>query len=419
MSLAYRLSLPKGKLAGQVALESSKSISNRVLMIRALCQDDFTISQLSTSDDTKAMEAMLTSDQDTLFSGHAGSSYRFMVAKACLGDREVTLNASTQLQRRPIGPLVKALKQLGADITYLNKEGFPPLKVKPVSDLGKKVHEITLQAGVSSQYLTALVLIAPVLPHGLTVHLEGQPVSVSYTLMTLSLLRHFGIAYSWEGNTIRVEPGAYHAKDFTVEGDWSSASYFYSLAALSESAEIHINGLRKDSIQGDAVVAEMYTQLGVSTEFSEDGIIIRKVELPEKPKEFRYDFSSCPDIAQTVMVTLSGLGVKGIFSGLQTLKIKETNRIEAMRTELARVKTILHEKEENGKPLIILTGKARWKDKGKFQTYDDHRMAMSLTPLACLKEILIKDVDVVSKSYPGFWQDVHTIGLKIEKVKLK
>lgn len=419
MSVAYRLSLPKGKLAGQVALESSKSISNRVLIIRALCKDEFKIFGLSTSDDTKVMQAMLTSEQDTLFGGHAGSSYRFMVAKACLGDREVTLNASPQLQRRPIGPLVKALRQLGADITYLNKEGFPPLKIKPVSHLGKDVHEITLQAGVSSQYLTALLLIAPVSPHGLTIHLEGQPVSVSYTLMTLSLLKYFGIVYSWEGDTIRVEPGEYQAKDFTVEGDWSSASYFYSLAALAESAEIHISGLRENSIQGDAVVAEIYHQLGVTTEFSEEGITLRKVKLAEKPKELRYDFSSCPDIAQTVMVTLSGMGIKGVFTGLQTLKIKETNRIEAMRTELARVKTILLEKTENGEPLTIITGKARWKDKGKFQTYDDHRMAMALTPLACLKEILIKDVDVVSKSYPGFWQDVHSIGMNIEKVKLK
>ncbi len=419
MSNAYRLSLPKGSLSGTLVLESSKSISNRALMIRSLCKTPFEIIGLSTSDDTTTMQAMLASDHDTLFSGHAGSSYRFMVARACLGEKEVTINASKQLQRRPIGPLVKALRKLGADITYLNKEGFPPLKVKPVKGLGEKVHEVTLQAGISSQYLTALLLIAPLLPNGLTVHLEGTPVSISYTHMTLTMLSYFGIQYTFEGDTITVQPGAYQAKDYAVEGDWSAASYFYSMAALAEKAEISIEGLRENSIQGDAVVKDIYSQFGVETEFTATGIKIRKVYLKEKIKEFRFDFSSCPDIAQTVMVTLGGLGIKGVLSGLQTLKIKETNRIHAMRTELARVKTILHEKEEDGTPLIIITGKSKWKDKGKFDTYDDHRMAMALTPFACIHQILIKDTDVVSKSYPDFWQDVAAIGMTFEKVKLK
>ncbi len=419
MPNAYRLSLPQGSLSGSIVLESSKSISNRALMIRSLAKVPFEISGLSSSDDTIAMQAMLTSDLDTLFSGHAGSSYRFMVAKACLGDREVTINASKQLQRRPIGPLVKALRKLGAEITYLNKEGFPPLKITPVKGLGEKVHEVTLQSGISSQYLTALLLIAPVLPNGLTVHLEGSPVSASYTNMTLSMLKYFGIECTQDGSTIRVDPGEYQSKDYVIEGDWSSASYFYSLAALAEKADITIQGLREDSIQGDSVVKDIYKQFGVETEFTEQGIRIWKVKVKEKIKSFTYDFTSCPDIAQTVMVTLGGLGIKGVLSGLQTLKIKETNRIEAMRTELARVKTIVLEKEDNGTELIIIAGKSRWKDKGKFDTHEDHRMAMALTPFACLKQIMIKDIDVVSKSYPGFWQDVAAIGMTFEKVKLK
>ncbi len=419
MTNAFRLSLPKGNLIGSIALESSKSISNRALVIRSLCKEPFEIKGLSSSDDTITMQAMLTSDLDTLFSGHAGSSYRFMVARACLGDREVTINASKQLQRRPVGPLVKALRKLGADITYLNKEGFPPLKIKPVKGLGETTNEVTLQSGISSQYLSALLMIAPLLPKGIIVHLEGNPVSISYTLMTLSMLKHFGIEYTQEGNTIRVEPGEYKAKDYIIEGDWSAASYFYSMAALAEKAEIKIAGLYKNSIQGDAVVSEIYSSLGVETEFTSEGIVLRKVKVKEKLKELRYDFTSCPDIAQTVMVTLGGLGIKGVFTGLQTLKIKETNRIEAMRTELARVKTILLEKEEAGVPLTIITGKSRWKDKGKFDTYEDHRMAMALTPFACIHQIMIKDTDVVSKSYPGFWQDVAAIGMTFEKVKLK
>lgn len=419
MANAYRLSCPQRQLSGTVILEPSKSISNRALIIQSLCKDPFTIHSLSTSDDTKVLVNMLSTEKEVLYSGYAGSSFRFMVARACLGDREVTLDASEQLRRRPVGPLVKALQLLGADITYLNKEGFPPLKIKPSASFGAGINEITLQAGVSSQYLTALLLIAPYMPKGLTIHLAGDMVSGSYVRMTLAMMEYFGVNHQWTDNTIKVEPGTYTARDYTVEGDWSAASYYYSMTALSDKAELQIEGLREDTMQGDAVVRTIYTDLGVETVFTETGLTIKKVGLKEKLKEYKYDFTLCPDIAQTLMVTLSGLGIKGILSGLRTLRIKETDRIAAMQAELLKVKVTVIPNEVGSDITCLVAGRAWWKDKAKFNTHEDHRMAMSLTPFACLNPITIKDPDVVSKSYPDFWKDIEAIGIKREVVKLK
>lgn len=418
MSTVYRVTCQQPKLKGTVILESSKSISNRALIIQSLCKETFVIHSLSKSDDTVILQKMLAAEGENLYSGHAGSSYRFMTARAVLGNREVILDASEQLRHRPVGTLVKALQTLGADITYLNKEGFPPLRIKP-SAMGLTIKEVTLQAGISSQYTSALLMIAPCLPEGLTIHLADDPVSLPYIQMTLSMMEWFGISYTWEGNTIHVNHGEYVAKDFIVEGDWSSASYFYSAAALAETAEINIQGLNENSLQGDAIVKDIYRQFGVETVFHSHGMSIRKKGKPEKIKEFNFDFSPCPDLAQTVMVTMAGLGIKGKLSGLRTLRIKETDRILAMQTELIRVKTTL-DAAENGTDVIgKLFGKAKWKDKAKFNTYEDHRMAMAFTPLAVLHPIAIRDPEVVSKSYPGFWKDMHAIGISSERVKMK
>jgi 3-phosphoshikimate 1-carboxyvinyltransferase len=418
MTTAFRVSVSQPKLSGTIVLEPSKSLSNRALIIQSLCDQRYDIHHLSTSDDTKVLQNMLGSEKETLYSGHAGSSYRFMMARACLMDREVVLDASPQLQRRPIGPLVRALQLLGADINYVNKEGFPPVRIKPSPEFGTKTHEITLQSGVSSQYVTALLLIAPLLPRGMTIHLTEEPVSASYIQMTLSMMQYFGIACHWTDRDIRVEPGQYLAKPYTVEGDWSAASYYYSMVALAENADISIEGLDQQSIQGDAVVQSIYESMQVETIWKENGIHLLKKN-GSRIKEFNYDFSLCPDIAQTVMVTMAGLGITGKLSGLKTLRIKETDRLAAMQTELARVKTTLEIKESKGNISCILTGKAKWKDRAKFETYEDHRMAMALTPLACVNPIIIKDPDVVSKSYPGFWKDAEMIGVKSERIKLK
>ena len=427
MTIAHRISVAQPRLSGSIVLEPSKSLSNRALIIRSLCDTPFNIHHLSVSDDTRVLEKMLSSSETKLYAGHAGSSYRFMIARACVGNKEVTLEASPQLSRRPIGPLVRALRILGADITYLGKEGFPPVLIKPVADLGVKSNEVTLQAGISSQYISALLMIAPLFPNGLNLFLSDDPVSVSYVHMTLRMMEHFGINSSWTGNMIRVEPGKYVAKDISIEGDWSAASYFYSCAALSESATIEIEGLNELSLQGDQAVRMIYERLGVTTRFTEKGIVIEKTKDTRKPSEtgadrkeaFQFDFTHCPDIAQTVMVTLAGLGIKGELSGLKTLRIKETDRIAAMQAELTRIKTTLEVQEIDGDVACKLFGKAKWKDRANFNTYEDHRMAMAFTPLACLLPIVIKDPDVVSKSYPGFWKDMAAIGVKSEKIKVK
>lgn len=418
MPIALRVSCPQQALSGNILLEPSKSISNRVLIIQSLCDEKFQINRLSKSDDTQTLIKMLGTDKDVLFSGHAGSSYRFMTARSCLGNKEIKLDASAQLRKRQIGPLVKALQALGADISYDGKEGFPPLIIRPSADLGKNNNEVTLQAGISSQYVTALLLIAPYLPNGLVLHLADDPVSVPYIRMTLEIMQWFGVEHSWESNTIKVSPGKYNPREFTVEGDWSAASYYYSMAALCDVADIQIDGLTSESLQGDAVVKEMFSQFGVETTFNDTGINLKKIKPTELPTIFKFDFSPYPDLAQTVMVTLGGLGIKGVLSGLKTLRIKETDRVAAMQTELARVKVLLEIKEDNGEITCLLFSKARWKDKGKFNTYEDHRMAMALTAFGCIKEIIIKDPDVVSKSYPGFWRDVEKIGMKVERIKI-
>lgn len=417
MAIAYRISVPQPRLSGSIILEPSKSLSNRALLIQSLCDEPFQIHNLSKSDDTKSLQAMLSSLGEELNSGHAGSSYRFMVARACLFDREVVLDGSGQLRKRPIGPLVRGLQKLGADIQYLNKEGFPPIRIKPNKNFGKDVNEITLQSGVSSQYISALLMIAPLLPNGLTIHMTDDPVSVSYIHMTLSMMTYFGISSSWEKNTIRVEPGLYVARDYTVEGDWSAASYYYSIAALAQSASFQIEGLTELSLQGDQVVRMIYEKFGIETTFHENGISIVKQELKEKVSHFEFDFSLCPDIALTVMVTLAGLGIPGKLTGLKTLRIKESDRVEAMKTELARVKTQVEIEEKENDLTCTISGKAKWKDKAKFDTYEDHRMAMALAPLACLRPVMIKNPEVVSKSYPDFWKDVEKIGMKKEIIK--
>ena len=414
MALAYRISCPQFPLTGTVSLESSKSISNRVLIIRSLCKNDFNIARLSNSDDTKALLHMLSSEGEMINSGHAGSSYRFMTARACLGDKEVVLDGSAQLRKRPIGSLVKALQTLGADISYLDKEGFPPIRIRPVKTFGTNQNEIHLQAGISSQYITALLLIAPTLKNGIVLHLTDDPVSVPYIKMTLELMRYFGVDHTWENNTITVKPGEYISKDFIVEADWSSASYYYSFAALAKAADLTIEGLTANSLQGDSAVSDLYEKLGVKTSFTEDGIRLEKTKDFSLPKEISIDFSDNPDLAQTMMVTLAGLGIKGKLSGLKTLRIKETDRIVAMQTELKKVKTTLEINEGKNDITCFLAGKAKWKDKAKFDTYEDHRMAMSLSAFSTIHPVIIRDPDVVSKSYPGFWNDVKKIRVNVE-----
>ncbi len=396
-------------LTGVINLSGSKSISNRVLIIRALCDNSFPIHKLAAADDTRLLNELLSSEEEVLDAGPAGTTFRFLTAYLSLQDGEQVLTGSDRMKKRPIGLLVEALRGLGASIEYLEKEGYPPLKIgAPSAGFGEKVH-VSIPANTSSQYISALLMIAPVLPGGLELSLEGKIVSRPYIEMTLQLMAYFGVQHVWEGNTIRIAPQAYQSKAFTVEADWSAASYYYAMAALSPEVKLQLNGLFEESVQGDAVLVGMMETFGVKTSFSGEGLLLEKNE-NTLPAHFKQDFLRCPDLAQSLAVVCGGLGVPATFTGLETLSIKETDRIMALKTELARVGV---EVVPQGNDQFDISGKTTWSDIPEFQTYEDHRMAMAFAPLAMQHRIRISEPAVVGKSYPGFWDDIRKIGFEV------
>jgi 3-phosphoshikimate 1-carboxyvinyltransferase len=400
---------PSRQLSGTVPLPSSKSESNRALIIRALSQGRAHIGQLSNAQDTRTLERLLLENPETMDVGHAGTAMRFLCAYLAFRPEDKILTGSARMQERPIGTLVDALRTLGADIQYLGQEGYPPLAI-----YGRNAafgeDDISVPGNISSQYITALLLIAPTLPDGLRIHITGECGSWPYVQMTLALMAKFGISYSIEGNRIEVPRQLYAGGTFEVEGDWSAASYWFVAAGLAEQADILLPGLRQESLQGDAVVRAMAAELGVVSEWEKGGLRIRKQQ-HELPKRVAWDFKDCPDLAQGLMVMLAGLGVEGDFTGLESLRIKETDRIHAMQTELRKLGVELL--EENG----------RWMLRGKISpqnasiaTYHDHRMAMAFAPLALMVPGLeIEDAGVVEKSYPEFWEAMRALGFTAQE----
>ena len=398
-----RLRHQSGNLDGKIQITGSKSESNRMLLLRALFPH-IELDNLSNSDDTAAMKSGLESDNDLVDIGHAGTSMRFLTAYySTLENQEKTLTGSSRMQERPIGILVDALRQLGADIIYLKNEGYPPLLIK-----GKRLtaSEVRLSANISSQFITALMLIAPSLPYGLCLQLEGKITSVPYIEMTLSLLHQIGVKATFTGQQIQV----FHKKDIAqathaVESDWSSASYYFSMIALSKDADITLSTYKENSLQGDKVLMEIYELLGVNSMIKNNTLHLQKQALGSKL--IQLDLSDAPDIAQTIAVTCYGLGVACDLTGLHTLKIKETDRLVALQKELTKLGAIievtdkslhLHKRTNPIHPNVLI------------ETYHDHRMAMAFAPLALLVPIRIQDADVVSKSYPGFWKDLGRLG---------
>ncbi len=419
---SVNISKPNRNIFGEIKLDGSKSISNRVLIIKALCQEEFAVKNLSTSKDTVTLESLLQKFEESktkrikLDAGAAGTTFRFMTAYLALQKGIQTLTGSERMKQRPIGVLVDALRELGANITYLEKEGYPPLKIAAPKKIGSR-RQLTISAGISSQYISALLMIAPVLPEGLELTLEGKIVSIPYIQMTLNLINHFGIQYTWEGNIIRIEKQAYRPKFFTVEADWSAASYYYAMAAFSDKLELQLNGLVKESVQGDSVIAEMMEQFGVSTAYNRNGIHIHKSRNLATSR-FEWDFIKCPDIAQTMAVICGGMGIQAIFTGLETLKIKETDRILALQNELAKMQVFFSKLPKNlskdkSKEYYMLEGKALMSNP-VFPTYEDHRMAMAFAPLAMKGNIQIEEPEVVVKSYPKFWEDIESLGFVVE-----
>ena len=394
-------------ISGEIVLTAGKSESNRVLMIRALCENHFEINNLAIAKDTETMQRLLMDTSSIKDVGPAGTTMRFLTAFYANTPGEFVLTGSERMKNRPIKILVDALKDLGADITYMEKEGCPPLKIN-----GKKLNggAINIDGSVSSQYLSALIMIAPTLKGGLQINLLGKVASVPYLKMTLELISYFGANYTWEGNCISISEGKYLGKDYTIEADWSAASYWYQIAALAKSANLRIGGLKQKSLQGDSAIVEIFSRLGVQTVFLDKEIEIKKNTNFTLPNELVYDFSNCPDVAQTLASTVAGLGIAGHFTGLESLRIKETDRIEAIKVELAKFNINVEVIGED--EIKILKGKLT-ATKELVNTYDDHRVAMSIAPLCLVVdgEVKIEESEVVQKSYPDFWKDLKKVGL--------
>jgi 3-phosphoshikimate 1-carboxyvinyltransferase len=425
--MLYKISKPNRHIVGEITLDGSKSISNRILIIRALCNDFFNIKNLSTSKDTTTLLKLLNDKGADVFdAGAAGTTFRFMTAYLALQEGSQILTGSERMKQRPIGKLVDALHTLGCDIKYLENEGYPPLKINAPKSL--KTNALSIAADTSSQYITALLMLAPTLPNGLRLTLEGNIVSLPYIQMTLSLMQYFNVKHEWAGNTIIVEKQDYIARDITVEADWSAASYYYAMAAFADKLDLQLNGLFKDSLQGDSVCVEMGFHFGIDTEYianpdgsgAEGGLRLTKSGNP-LPELFEWDFVKCPDIAQTFAVICGGVGVQGLFTGLETLFIKETDRVQALKNELSKldvsfVKLPARFAQKTQKQYFMIDGKATFEKIPSFPTYEDHRMAMAFAPFAMFDTIKIEDPSVVSKSYPQFWADLKKLGFVIKEV---
>ncbi|MFJ1473000.1 3-phosphoshikimate 1-carboxyvinyltransferase [Capnocytophaga cynodegmi] len=402
--------LPKSVLISgkKIEISGSKSETNRLLLLQAI-YPEIVMKNASESDDSEVMRKALQQQAGKIDIHHAGTAMRFLTAFFAVQEgKEVILTGSTRMKQRPIHILVQALQDLGAEILYLENEGYPPLHIKGKSLV---ISEVTMLANVSSQYISALLLIAPFLSKGLKIKLQGELTSVPYIKMTLSLLSEIGVSSDFEGNTICVQPlKNIQKKEITVESDWSSASYWYSFVALSDiGTYLKLSSYKENSLQGDSILSEIYTFFGVETIFSNDEIIICKTKLA-KDLIFKYDLRNAPDIAQTIVVTCFGLGLACEISGLHTLKIKETDRLEALKTELSKLGAKI---EVSDKALFLKSGGVI-RQNVSIETYNDHRMAMAFTPLMLKTDIIICDSEVVSKSYPNFWKDVESVLIQDE-----
>ena len=421
-------------------MPASKSISNRALIIHALGKGDCLPENLSDCDDTRVMVKALTEGGDTIDILAAGTAMRFLTAYFSITPGQRILTGTTRMQQRPIQLLVDALRQLGADIAYTNREGFPPLRIRgkepnncelknceqenyelknyeqEVCEQEKKetfCSELTLQGNVSSQYISALLMIGPMLPHGLTLHLSGNIISRPYIDLTLQLMGEFGAKAEWTSeSTITVHPQPYHSVPFTVESDWSAASYWYEMAALSEEAEIELTGLFPNSYQGDSRGRELFSQLGVETAFTPHGVKLTKSG--QRVERMEADLVDIPDLAQTFVVTCALLNIPFRFTGLQSLKIKETDRITALRNELRKLGYAIE--EENDSVLYWNGERCEAEVSPLIATYEDHRMAMAFAPAAlCCPSVRIAHPHVVSKSYPRYWDDLRQAGFRMEE----
>ena len=403
-----KLSKYKDIPQASIFLSGSKSESNRLLILQAL-YPDIEIENIASCDDTTTLQKALASQEDMLDIHHAGTAMRFLTAYlAATTQKEITLTGSPSMCQRPIGPLVAALRDMGAAITYTGKQGYPPLKIAPATLSG----DVTIDAGMSSQYISALALIGPYLKKGLTLTLAGNITSKPYIDMTLSLLSSIGAKSIFKGQDIRILPLKKSNKvKIAVEGDWSSASYFYSLVALSKKRCVHLSSFKTNSLQADATLASLYETLGVTTTaIDSQTIALSKNDAP-LPAGFKADLTPSPDLAQTIAVTCFGLGIACHLTGLHTLKIKETDRLVALQNELTKLGAVVHITKDT---LVIESHEIAFGNRTQdieIATYDDHRMAMAFGVLAELFSVTIQDPMVVTKSYPTYYSDLKKMGI--------
>ena len=436
-SAGIKITAAKKKVSGTIHLTGSKSESNRALIMQAMSKGAVEVKNVSEAADTVTLLGILQplkvesgklkveSNADAQISnlksqisnlidiGPAGTAMRFLTAYYTLQNGEVILTGSARMKQRPIGILVDALRELGAEIEYAEKDGYPPLVIR--GPLKQKSEKVSIKGNISSQYISSLLLAAPLLEKGLELIIEGELTSKPYVEMTLAMLAQAGIKYTWKENIIRIPNQLYAKSTISVEPDWSAASYWYSIAALAEEAELFLPGLNGYSLQGDSKITEIMANFGITSQFKNGGVLIRKEYKKLERKIF--DFKECPDLAQTVIVICAALGHNATFTGMETLKIKETDRVNALQIELAKIGVKLIEKNQTYQ---LDCSERDLKKSIRIKTYDDHRMAMAFAPLALvLNQMEIEDHLVVEKSYPHFWKDLESVGYDIEIVNSK
>jgi len=401
----------------EIQLTGSKSECNRALIIKSLSKNLVKVENLSNAADTVTLNAILA-DLDTVDTDHdlaktvdvgpAGTAMRFLSAYLSAKNGNFLLTGTERMKQRPIGILAEALKEIGANITYAEKDGFPPLSIK--GPLEQTNAQIKIKGDVSSQYLSALLMVAPTLPKGLTLEIEGELTSKPYVEMTLAMLAECGISHEWNGNLITIAPQGFKSSTLIVEPDWSAASYWYSIVALAENAKISLPHLRDKSLQGDSQIKSIMEIFGVSTTKTSNGISFEKnQEIKDTDKVL--DLKTCPDLAQTIVVIAAALGLNMAFTGLETLKIKETDRVAALQNELAKIGVKLI---EDNLVYTLDCSNLNFPKKVSIATYEDHRMAMAFAPLALLiEELEIEECNVVEKSYPYFWEDLKKAGFEV------
>ncbi|MEQ8474528.1 MAG: 3-phosphoshikimate 1-carboxyvinyltransferase [Marinoscillum sp.] len=406
--MKYQLKKFDQSLKGSVQLTSSKSESNRALLINALSGNKLILQNLSAARDTQTMTRLMQESGQIWDVLDAGTTMRFCTAYLGVKGSGQTITGTERMCQRPIGLLVDALRKLGAEVEYMENDGYPPMKIKGITN--QLTSKIEIPGNISSQFISALLMIGPALPDGLELTLTTEIFSRPYIEMTLGLMERFGVKASWVGNTIQINPQPYQTGNYTIESDWSGASYWYAMAALNGQSDLILGGLREESLQGDQEIAKIMTGLGVKTQYLSSGA--RLTNMGDVQKTLTLDFKTCPDLAQTVMVVAALKGTTLEMTGLESLRIKETDRIAAMQNELAKLGATL---TENGSSWTMKPGEVPAKIE-MIETYDDHRMAMALAPVCQLRQIQIDDPDVVKKSYPDFWKDLGSVGTIIQEI---